>query len=410
MKVLILSHMFPRSCEDWGGIFVHEQVRALRSAGVDARVAVGNPRWVEWKMRMSLGVVPWRTLKTLAAHMTPSGAPPWVDLRGVPTFYFEYIMPPLRLWGALGARSYTFGQRRRLNALRRDFPFDVVHAHTAFLDGTAASMVADWAGVPLVLTEHTGPFTAITSEPKMRHFTERAINRADIIISVSNKLRSDILREVRVREPDRIRVIGNGFDPSTFYPGSDGPPQDGTIRALWVGGYMPVKQPLMLVEAFAAAKARNSTLHMSMVGNGVLEEQVRARVAELGLETAVEFYPSSTRDQVAGLMRRHHFLVVSSETETFGLVAVGAMGCGRPVLTTRCGGPEETVGDDTRGELVDNNKDALKRGFLRMAGRLSGFRADALASYARERFGFDRIAAQVSAVYNSVAGNEKITD
>jgi glycosyltransferase involved in cell wall biosynthesis len=165
---------------------------------------------------------------------------------------------------------------------------------------------------------------------------------------------------------------------------------------------MPVKQPVMLVEAFAKAAAREPRLRLTMVGYGVLEAVVAKRIGELGMVDRVTMLPSASRAQVADYIRSHHFLVLSSETETFGMVVLEALACGRPVLTTRCGGPEETVGGRERGELVENDCKALAKGFLAITRRLGDFDPNALASYAHTRFGHHRIAEQLVARYSEL--------
>jgi glycosyltransferase involved in cell wall biosynthesis len=384
--------MFPRSEEDWGGIFVFEQVAALRAIGVDARVLVGNPIWAHWRHQL-------RAARSWLKSRAKRSRPDWVDLRGVPVAFFGFPAPPMRLWARIAPLSFRWRAERAAVRRAAAFPFDIVHAHTALMDGSAAVRIADRFDVPFVLTEHTGPFTALTEHPANRRLTEASVNRADLILAVSDKLRRDIIGEVHVRHPERISVLGNGVDPAVFRPGAPAPIGDGPIRAIWIGGYVPVKQPLMLVEAFAKAATREPRLRLTMVGYGVLEDAVAKRIGELGMVDRVTMLPSASRAQVADHIRSHHFLVLSSETETFGMVVLEALACGRPVLTTRCGGPEETVGGKERGELVDNDCEALANGFLAMTRRLGDFDPSALASYAHTRFGYHRIAEQLVARY-----------
>jgi glycosyltransferase involved in cell wall biosynthesis len=388
--------MFPRNSDDWGGIFVYEQVKALRRAGVDARAIVGNPRWVPWAASEA-------AVKTVVGFYDDHRQLDWSDIAGVPTLFFPYLAPPMRFWANLAARSYRHGLARHVRQLRREFQFDLVHSHTAFLDGGAGAYLAQRFGVPLIITEHTGPFTALTEQPAMRRQTERALNRADLVLAVSDFLRGQMMREVRIEEPRRLQVLGNGYSPEIFNLADPLPDTGSEIRALWIGGFLPVKQPFMLIEAFARARAREPRLTLSMVGYGVLEEQVRARVAALGLEEAVRFHPSASRHGIAGHLQGHHFLVVSSETETFGLVVIEALGRGRPVLTTRCGGPEETVRDQSRGEIVENSVEGLADGFVRMASRLGEFVPAVLSQYARDNYGFDLIANRLKTIYEGAA-------
>src|SRR5205814_2638147 len=54
--------------------------------------------------------------------------------------------------------------------------------------------------------------------------------------------------------------------------------------------------------------------------------------------------------------------VLTSHQEGLCIAALEAMACGVPVVSTRCGGPEEFVIPGQTGELVDANPDAVARG------------------------------------------------
>ncbi|MGH2360021.1 MAG: glycosyltransferase, partial [bacterium] len=367
-------------------------------AGVDARVVAGDmkvlTRRTVWQHR------PW-------AHIRPVRGGTWREVGAVPTLFFGFLAAYPPWWGWIAARSYRREVKRLAPWIRSTFRFDVVHAHTAFLDGGAGAWLARRFSVPFILTEHTGPFSALTDQPVMRRQTEQAINRADAVIAVSETLKKDILGRIRVRDATRVRVLGNGVDPGVFRPDGTRPPPDGTVRALWIGGFLPVKQPLMLIDAFAAARLQQPQLRMSMVGTGPLEAEIRERIRSRDVEREVSVLSSATRPAVADYMRRHHFLVMSSESETFGLVALEALACGRPVLTTRCGGPEETVRSGRYGELVGNSVADLSKGFVTMAGRLPEFDERVLHDYARRNYSFEVIAARLKETYLEIVRNKE---
>ncbi len=392
MRVLVISHMYPRQSDDWGGIFVHEQVAALRELGIDARVIVGNHDG--FAVRFSSGA--WRHFRS---SRNSGVLPKWQELNGVPVLYFPYSAPYAWYWGMLGAVCFLREVRQLADWIRRSFPFDLVHAHTAWLDGTAGVWLARHSGVPIVLTEHTGPFSALTAGRCMKWVTERAINRANVVIAVSEALKRDILRQVKVDRPDKMEVVGNGMRPELFCLTEEKPPEDGTIRALWVGGFHPVKRLTRLLDALSSALQREPRLRLSMVGMGPLEGEVREYVRLQHLENVVSFYPTAPRQLIASYLRRHHFLVVSSETETFSIIVIEALACGRPVLSTRCGGPEEIIRDKSVGELVENSREGLTQGFLSIVSRLGEFDPQRLSAYSRDNYGMDVIASRVARIY-----------
>lgn len=82
-----------------------------------------------------------------------------------------------------------------------------------------------------------------------------------------------------------------------------------------------------------------------MVGEGPEYNKARQRVVDLGLQHAVDFL--GKQDEVAPLVAAADLLLLPSEKESFGLVALEAMSCGIPVIGSTAGGIPEVV---THGE------------------------------------------------------------
>jgi len=88
-----------------------------------------------------------------------------------------------------------------------------------------------------------------------------------------------------------------------------------------------------------------------MWGRGLLEEQLRARIAALGLSDRV-FLRGATKETVAALASSE-FLVQCSDVEGFPNSVLEAMACARPVVATDCGGAmRDLVIPDETGILV----------------------------------------------------------
>src|SRR5262249_8624802 len=76
------------------------------------------------------------------------------------------------------------------------------------------------------------------------------------------------------------------------------------------------------------------------------------RIQELGLGDAVEFCPYVPIEMLRDKLRTLDLFVVPSHQEGLCIAALEAMACGCPVVSTRCGGPEEFVLDNETGFLV----------------------------------------------------------
>ncbi len=152
-----------------------------------------------------------------------------------------------------------------------------------------------------------------------------------------------------------------------------------------------MKAPLLIVEAFTRALDAGLDLHLDYVGDGVLREAVRERVACLGIEERVTLHGGLPHTRMLSVMQRCHLLihpsgVVAGEPryDTCPVTVSEAMACGLPVVATRHGGIPEEVVDGESGLLVDE-QDA--GGLADAIARLACDRAlrDAMGAAARER-------------------------
>ncbi|MFJ4443744.1 glycosyltransferase [Pseudomonas sp. NPDC089422] len=386
--VLVVSHMYPREYNKVGGIFVHEQVKALRALGVDARVVSGEPFWINTYSP--------RIIKRALDIYRKQALPEWEENEGVPVIRFPYIVSAL-LPFQTHAFTYSHGLMRHAARLREKFDFQLIHAHTAYTDGTAARKLAGKYKMPLVITEHTGPFTTLTRTAYLRRTTQKSLNAADKVISVSNALLGDIRKNVHLSPKLKTQVIPNLVDTEFFRVKPL--PSDGQIHMLWVGHFVPVKRIPLLLEAFAVALKSEPRLRLSLAGDGEGENQARQLAAQLGIEDLVTFLGRATREELQTHYQNCHFLVISSETETFGVVAIEAMSCGRPVLSSDCGGPVDVITHSNLGRVVGLTVEDMADGMLHMAASLGGFDAQVIRKYSEMRFSASSVAKNLATVY-----------
>lgn len=394
MRILVLSAQYPHADNPTSGIFVQEQVAALRREGVDARVLVGREAW--------LG--PSRPLYSLSAVRRFATARPrleWREHGGVLFAEFPTVVVG-RFGEAVRSCSYAAGLRRVSGALRRDFPFEIVHAHTALLDGAAAVELKHEFGVPVVLTEHTGPFSVITRTRAMRRRVRRAILGSDRIVAVSNTLAQTIrgaFPELRLA----IDVIPNGVDQRMFGIASRAQAASSRKTILWIGSFGALKRPHLALSAFAEIAARRPDFDLHMIGRGPLAPELQRDIVRSGLAARVRIDDYRDRVRLAGTISRAGVLLVTSAVETFSLVTIEALSSGVPVVSTRCGGPEEIVVEPWLGRLSDDSTEALATALLEVTGALASFRPEQLRAYAVGRFGMSVVTARYIALYNSVS-------
>ncbi len=264
----------------------------------------------------------------------------------------------------------------RLGPLLRSMAgeFDVVLASWLYPDGCAAVRAASDAGRPCVLITQGSDTHQYMRNSVRRRLILEAIARSRGVIARSRDLAGTLARAGAAE--DKLHPIYNGVDLSVFRPRPKAEmraelslPADACI-ALFVGNFLDVKNPLMLVRAFAGfvktqPEKRNLLL---MAGRGPLQGEVARLAASLGVADAIVQTGPLDSTQIARHMAAADFLCLSSRNEGLPNVILESFACGLPVLSTDVGGIAEVVNHPTLGHLVSSQEaDAFSRAISDMA-------------------------------------------
>lgn len=133
-----------------------------------------------------------------------------------------------------------------------------------------------------------------------------------------------------------------------------------------VGAIQPRKDHQTFLRAAKAILANRQDVEFLIIGSGAehLTQQVREQIFAMGLSERVSL-AGRWLGPINTVLSAIDVLVISSEQESFGLTAIESLGQETPVVSTRCGGPEEIIEDGTNGYLVDiKDGDAMANSIL----------------------------------------------
>jgi glycosyltransferase involved in cell wall biosynthesis len=342
MRVLMLSHMYPSAVNRTGGIFVHEQVRALVGLGHDVRV-VSPKGWAPPLLAR------WRAYRDV----------PGVDtVEGVPVLYPRKLTLPGARLGHRNGDAMLWSIARPLRRIRERWPFDVVHAHMLVPDGWAAAHVGASLGVPVVATAHRADVLDVPARgPRSRAQVAEAVESIDQVCAVSAAIGEAAARLATPRRP--VAVVPNGADTRVFAPREAaeararlGLPADGPIVS-YVGKLVPRKGVDTLIEAMGLLARRPEGAPLLVAaGIGEMRPDLERRAAELGIADRVRFVGKVAHDDVGWWMAAGDLFVLPSLSEGLPTVVCEAMNCGRAVVATAVDGTPEIVRDGRTGVLV----------------------------------------------------------
>lgn len=255
-----------------------------------------------------------------------------------------------------GIRGLMFknNAKKALEDLIKKEDIDIIHGHYLFPAGAAAVEVGNKHNIKTYVTAHgSDMFELYKSKPFMRPTIKKVLKNADGIFAVSKALRQEIIATGVSGIAEKTKLSWNSVDITKFSLKDDDSFKkefglfDKPI-VLFVGNLIKRKNVGALLEAKKIAK---SDYYLVIVGDGPLSKKLRKKVED---ENIPDVIFTGSRTDVENIIPNCDFLVLPSFSESFGLVLIEALACGKPVIGSDVGGISEIINDDV-GLLVNPN-------------------------------------------------------
>jgi glycosyltransferase involved in cell wall biosynthesis len=387
MHVLILPSWYPSNEQDINGVFFREQALALKSHGLTIGV-------------VTLSLLSLRDLRNILGYRTTRVQ--FTNDNGVPTY-----RKPYRNWfyklPVLGKLQYLLVARRLfLQYVANHGRPDVIHVHSMIDAGIAAMYCKARYNIPYVVTEHSTSFARNLLSQRELRLIRIIAEQSDMNIAVSTPF-ANLLREKTGQEwkviPNIVheqffRKINNIVDRSSF-------------RFINVCYLTEKKRVDLLVKAFFSTFRGNPRIQLCIGGVGDQLFSLKQLTSNLGLDGQVVFLGALSRNQVMDEVENADVFVLSSEFETFGVVLIEAMALGKPVISTRSGGPEDIV-EDYNGILVPiNDEKALGDAMRYMIDNYQKYNPQNIQQKCHDKFSEASVVRRLAHMYRQVLAEGK---
>ncbi len=291
---------------------------------------------------------------------------------GVKTFITPLVwwIPPI--WDRGKNNQLGIMERcEKLTSLIQKEGIDIVQTNTSVV--VEGAIAAKMAGKPHIWHLHE----ILSAYPSLKpsfplYLTYRFIDLlSDSVVAVTQALKKAVSEGVN---SENIKVIYNGIDINRQKKEDKSLRKelgiaDDCLLVGTVGSIIKEKGHHAFLDAAKRVLDKGENIHFVVVGNiGDVDlfSSLLSKINDRSHKKHIKFL--GYRDDVHRILEEIDIYVLSSETESFGLSLVEAMAVGKPVVATRCGGPEEIVADGETGLLVPvNNPEAMANAIINLS-------------------------------------------
>ncbi len=351
--IFIIPSWYPYGDNPAFGKFIEEQAIYLARYG---KIRVSLSLWGQGEFLLSVrnpATIPGKILRYALSRKSSRQRDRGVTELRNPTLYWTHKLLGGNMERLIRANLENLRQSEAING-----KVDLIHAHVSYPAGYIASRLSQMTGIPYIITEHMGPFPFeefLDRAGRASHLIKEPLKNASRVVAVSRFLADEIYSRTGVKSvviPNHVNEIFFSCSMESIDPS----------RLIFIGNTTPGKGFPLLLEALKHLTTRGVDFHLTAVGippsfKGKLPEELIGRIEPTGL---------IPKEEIARRLEESAILIHPSSYETFGLAVAESMACGRPVVMTRCGGPDELISPGT-GILVDRRDPAILADAIRNA-------------------------------------------
>ncbi|HEX4007613.1 MAG TPA: N-acetyl-alpha-D-glucosaminyl L-malate synthase BshA [Acidobacteriaceae bacterium] len=254
---------------------------------------------------------------------------------------------------------YDLALATRMAEVAAYYNLDLLHVHYAIPHSISAylareMLVKQKVHLPFITTLHGTDITLVGLDHSYLPITRFGIDESDGVTAISNYLREKTIQEFH---PERaIEVIPNFVNCDVYTPLSAAEREAGRARyaapgekiLVHLSNFRPVKRTADVIRIFSRV-AKEVPARLLMIGDGPDRSAAEWLAHRKGIQDRVHFL--GKLGSVSEILPLADLLLLPSELESFGLVALEAMACRVPTIATRVGGVPEVIDDGVTGRL-----------------------------------------------------------
>jgi glycosyltransferase involved in cell wall biosynthesis len=321
-----------------------------------------------------------------------------------------HVLGESRVPAPLDRLTFMRRLRRLYGSLAAEAPFDVTHQLNPVDVGLSLALpgngpplvlgpyVPDWPGYPKPGGQLARPLVLRVN----RAITGAQQRRATTALLSTPAAAS---RLAVPAERLHLRDVSPGIDAAAWVPAEGGDGAGGQ-DVLFLANLEVRKGIHVTLDAFARLAPRLPEARLLVAGRGPELEAVRARIASSPDLERAELLGHVPRERVMATMQASAVYCLPSYHEPFGMTALEAMACAKPVIATNTGGLAHLVPDEGGRKVAPGDAGALADALYEVLADADLRRA--MGRHNREvverRYAWSRVVDRLEEVYREAIG------
>lgn len=374
--VLFISRWYPSDTDAMLGLFVKNHAKAAASAGYKVTVAYASATSLELKKRLKTTVITDEGVTEVITYYSVSNS-------------FGFLHQLIAWYKSISTAIKIQGRP------------SLVHAHILTRVGFLAMLVAWRYRINYIVTEHWSRYFKENLSYKgffLKVFTNLVIKNAAMVTVVSNRLYKAMKEQGLSFMPV---ILPNAIDTSMFHIIDKGA---GNFRFISITCFEEKSKNLKTI-IDSTGELQNSGLdfELIMVGNGTDKQMIEKYAADKNVR--VNFTGTLSPAETAIQLKSSNCLLLTSNYETFGIVAYEALASGVPVISTDVADLKEVVDVQSGIILSENSQPSLTMAMRNMLTQHSKYDPQHLRKRVIETCSISSISNQLRTIYQDVIGN-----
>ncbi len=313
--------------------------------------------------------------------------------------------------------EYMIGVKRIFDQVKSKYPLDLIHQLNPVSRGKSCLLTN--TDLPIILGLFVPGWDEINASQSIKKFSfgKIILNLTNPLLEFGDRhqqkkasalLLSTLAAKSRIYNYEEVKqktyCIPYGIDLKHFAPQENKNQQSLTI--LYLASLTQRKGIFTLLEAFEIINTKLPNCQLKIAGKGEQEEAIINKIKEMSSKNQIELLGMIKREDIPTIMNNCTVYCLPSYGEPFGISAIEAMACGKPIVATNTGGLGYLI--DEKGGIKVKPKDvnALANGLLKIL--MSETLQTEMGKYNRqqveEKYDWEKIIDQLESIYRNYLG------